>query len=153
LRRYQHFLEEKILPETTAPFDPDRFSVKIAVLSTGVDLELSYFRKHKDRIKDVRSFLDHDGGDEDGQGSSTTELLLRAAPTALIYVAKVLEARTVDARTAILAARVLQKISPLENKLLKSYNRQLTSQQMSGRLTLFAYSSASGNQNPTFWRP
>jgi hypothetical protein len=70
--------------------------VKIAILDTGIDLPLGQKFAHKDRIKECRSWLvtDEDGderGDKDltGHGTHAAALLLKVAPNADLYVARV----------------------------------------------------------------
>ena len=77
------------------PYRKDRMRrVKIAILDTGID------RKHPSieaqwnrRVKDAKSWIDGEGGDRDtcGHGTHNTSLLMKVAPEALIYVARVVK--------------------------------------------------------------
>jgi len=69
-------------------------SVKIAVLDTGVDVTNSFIKgamKKPQRIKATRSFVDgvKDAQDLHGHGTHVTALLLKVAPDAHLYIARV----------------------------------------------------------------
>jgi hypothetical protein len=85
--------------------------VKIAVLDTGVCSNHPTMEKHQNRLKDLRNFVDGQGGvkDDHGHGTLTTSLLLRVAPKAEVYVAKVWDdkRKVVDAKAvAEVGARI-----------------------------------------------
>lgn len=78
--------------------------VKIAILDTGIDLAHPDFSKvdpnhedygtPRDRVK-WKSFVSSDGDqDHSGHGTHSVALLLRLAPKAKIFVARVVEGRT-----------------------------------------------------------
>jgi hypothetical protein len=72
----------------TNPRTEDR--VKIAILDSGIDLSEDYIFLNPDRIK-FRSFLRGDEGIEDliGHGTHTAAVLLKVAPNADIFIARV----------------------------------------------------------------
>lgn len=77
------------------PYRKDRMRrVKIAILDTGIDrthprIEAQWNK----RVKDAKSWIDGEGGDRDtcGHGTHNTSLLMKVAPEALIYVARVVK--------------------------------------------------------------
>jgi subtilisin family serine protease len=70
--------------------------VKIAVLDTGLDLGHPFIQGAK-RIKEARNFVDHHSSmaDTHGHGTHVAALLLKVAPYAQIYVAKVATAENI----------------------------------------------------------
>ncbi|GFF44406.1 uncharacterized protein PAC_01091 [Aspergillus udagawae] len=72
--------------------------VKIAILDTGIDLKNDFIRVNKTRIKGLESWIDdgNKSGDLFGHGTHTAGLLLRVAPTADIYVARVVANKHLD---------------------------------------------------------
>jgi subtilisin family serine protease len=79
--------------EKPTKYLPDTLPVKIAVLDTGIDLDHPFIKAamRLKRIKETKSFVDNDETmkDESGHGTHVTALLLRVAPEAKIYIAKV----------------------------------------------------------------
>jgi len=88
--------------------------IRIANLDTGVDTRNDTFKEARQRIREdysrrdypikaVESFLleGDDGKDEDGHGTLTTTLLLKAAPWADLYVAKIASGKTTGECDAI----------------------------------------------------
>ncbi len=84
---------------------PELPRVKIAILDTGVDLNHPFIKAAQMRIRKeysrrdspirlVKDFTDLGEADKDGHGTLTTTLLLRVAPRADIYVAKVATGKT-----------------------------------------------------------
>ena len=74
--------------------------VKIAILSTGVDMSaIAYYRKKQ--IKDCKSFLKSTTEFEDyeGYGTYETDLILRVAPKAKVFVARICESMTLEGET------------------------------------------------------
>jgi hypothetical protein len=69
--------------------------IKIAILDTGVDMGHHFFQsgQRKGRIKECRSWIPSRRGDEDvnGHGTHAAALLLRVAPGADVYVARVVD--------------------------------------------------------------
>jgi subtilisin family serine protease len=68
--------------------------IKIAVLDTGVDVTHSFIKgamKKPQRIKTTRSFVDgvKDTQDSHGHGTHVAALLLKVAPDAHLYIARV----------------------------------------------------------------
>lgn len=75
--------------------------VRIAILDTGIDLGHPDFSKidedhpeygtPKSRVKECKSFVGSEGGDHDhsGHGTHSAALLLKLAPQANVYVARV----------------------------------------------------------------
>ena len=64
--------------------------VKIAILDSGIDLDEDFIFMNRGRIT-CQSFLSEDQGIEDriGHGTHAAALLLRVAPTAHIYAARI----------------------------------------------------------------
>ncbi|KXH32902.1 hypothetical protein CSIM01_07529 [Colletotrichum simmondsii] len=91
--------------------------IKVAILDTGLDRSNATFIKARryirsnhsrqdDPVKEVKSFI-HEGGegqDVDGHGTLTTTLILKAAPWANLYVAKIASGRTTGECDAIAKA-------------------------------------------------
>ena len=77
------------------PYRKDRMSrVKIAILDTGIDRTHPQIEAQwNKRIKDAKSWLDEEGGDRDscGHGTHGASLLMKVAPEAHIYVARVIK--------------------------------------------------------------
>ncbi|KAF4627633.1 hypothetical protein G7Y89_g10518 [Cudoniella acicularis] len=67
--------------------------VKIAILDTGFDRRDPAIRANRERIKGIRSWVDGGKADEDlaGHGTHTATLLLKIAPDADIFVARIAE--------------------------------------------------------------
>ncbi|KAF2466865.1 subtilisin-like protein, partial [Lindgomyces ingoldianus] len=70
--------------------------VKIAILDSGIDLIHQDIHAQNDNIKDVRSWVDgkrgardRRGGDQCGHGTHVAGLVLKVAPDADVYIAKV----------------------------------------------------------------
>lgn len=78
---------------------PER--IRIAVLDTGIDTTDKMIRSaSRSRIKDKRSWVGsiQNYEDEYGHGTHVTRLLLKMAPAAEIYVAKITNGKTVDTK-------------------------------------------------------
>ncbi|RFU75778.1 hypothetical protein TARUN_6537 [Trichoderma arundinaceum] len=74
--------------------------IRIAVLDTGIDMNDTMVKPAiKSRIKDMRSWVPSNDSCDDifGHGTHVTRLLLRMAPAAEIYVAKITDNNTVHA--------------------------------------------------------
>lgn len=73
------------------PIDP----VRIAILDSGFDRDNPFLFTEEKRIKGVQNFIDdvrsQDVQDEAGHGTHALGLLLKVAPCAEIYVAKIAE--------------------------------------------------------------
>jgi len=69
--------------------------IRIALLDTGIDLQHGYFQNQlrKRRVKECKSFVASPRGDRDanGHGTHAAALIMRVAPSADIYVARVIE--------------------------------------------------------------
>ena len=65
--------------------------VKIAIIDTRVDLENPFIRASKKRIRGEKSWVDDGNGimDSSGHGTYIAGLLLKVAPEADIYIARV----------------------------------------------------------------
>lgn len=77
--------------------------VKVAILDTGLDMGHHSIRARKERIKDVRTWVDGLGGKEDrragdssGHGTYIANLLLDVAPDTDIYVARIAESSPIQ---------------------------------------------------------
>lgn len=81
--------------------------VRIAILDSGLDPDNPFLIEDQHlanpRIKEARSFVHgtvpHDIRDEIGHGTHALGLLLKAAPYAEIYVAKIAQRETLDPNT------------------------------------------------------
>lgn len=81
--------------------------VRIAILDSGLDPENPFLvedqQRVSPRIKDARSFIygtgPHDIRDEIGHGTHALGLLLKVAPGAEIYVARIARRETLDPNT------------------------------------------------------
>lgn len=81
--------------------------VRIAILDSGLDPENPFLvedqQRANPRIKDARSFVHgtepHDIRDEIGHGTHALGLLLKVAPGAEIYVARIARRETLDPNT------------------------------------------------------
>jgi len=81
--------------------------VRIAILDSGLDPENPFLIEDQQldnpRIKEARSFVHgtepHDIRDEIGHGTHALGLLLKVAPCAEIYVAKIAQRETLDPNT------------------------------------------------------
>jgi len=81
--------------------------VRIAILDSGLDPENPFLIEDQQlpnpRIKEARSFIHgtgpHDIRDEIGHGTHALGLLLKVAPCAEIYVAKIARRHTLDPNT------------------------------------------------------
>jgi hypothetical protein len=87
--------------------------VKIAILDTGIDLEEDVVSSHHQRILKNESFLVDDSSTEDldGHGTHTAGLILRVAPNAALYVARIAKSQ-----------KLLNKISIIN---VSSFNLQI----------------------------
>lgn len=76
--------------------------IRIAILDTGIDLGHPYFdekyrkgstKSRREIVDECKSFLPGKNGDEDahGHGTHAASLLLRLAPNAKVYVARVID--------------------------------------------------------------
>jgi hypothetical protein len=71
--------------------------VKVAILDTGIDLEDSFIRGAKDRIRDCKNWADdredlddrHQVHDASGHGTHVAALLLKTAPEADVYIGRI----------------------------------------------------------------
>jgi hypothetical protein len=72
--------------------------IRIAVLDTGIDLTDKMLKPAGARIIEKRSWIGspEDYVDRHGHGTHVTRLLLKIAPAAEIYVAKITEGKNVD---------------------------------------------------------
>ena len=81
--------------------------VRIAILDSGLDPESPFLIEDQQlanpRVKDARSFIHgtgpHDVRDEIGHGTHALGLLLKVAPCADIYVARIARRETLDPNT------------------------------------------------------
>jgi hypothetical protein len=81
--------------------------VRIAILDSGLDPENPFLIEDQElanpRIKEARSFIhgteSHDIRDEIGHGTHALGLLLKVAPCAEIYVARIARRETLDPNT------------------------------------------------------
>lgn len=81
--------------------------VRIAILDSGLDPENPFLIEDQEmsnpRIKEARSFINgsdtHDIRDEIGHGTHALGLLLKVAPCAEIYVARIARRETLDPNT------------------------------------------------------
>ena len=98
LRRYDDFLDEWIYPmserRNKAKMGSRRF--KIAILDVGFDENDPFLRGSKERIRATKSWVngDDDGTgnsmrDESGRGTHAMALLLKMAPEADVYAARI----------------------------------------------------------------
>lgn len=94
--------------------------VKIAVLDTGIDLEqleiqLDEARQTRDPIIAIRSFVKPEAGDGHkdtcGHGTHVMEILLKLAPEADFYIAKISHGLEVDEVDHIAEVSVVNSIS------------------------------------------
>jgi hypothetical protein len=76
--------------------------IRIAILDTGIDSDdiLIGTALENGRIQEARGFVgdDKDFNDKHGHGTHVTRLLLRIAPTAELYVAKISDSKHIDAK-------------------------------------------------------
>ena len=64
--------------------------VRVAILNSGIDMSNPYLRKVKSRIKKTKSWVDGPGHeDEVGFGTHAAALILRIAPAAEIFSARI----------------------------------------------------------------
>ena len=73
-----------------------RGKVRIAILDTGIDLPEYALHTYEDRVKDFKDWILGEEGrsqwtDSDGHGTHSAGLLMKVAPEADIYVARVFE--------------------------------------------------------------
>lgn len=84
--------------------------IKIAILDTGIDLTHPLFQKHLSdgQFPDSRDFVENRQNiiDTCGHGTHTAHLLLKTAPNASIYVARVFRTTKAEKNTASLVANV-----------------------------------------------
>lgn len=84
------------------PLSKTNDKIRIAILDTGIDLGHPYFdepsrkgstKSRREIVEECKSFLPEKKGDEDahGHGTHAASLLLRLAPNARIYVARVID--------------------------------------------------------------
>ncbi|MCJ1249359.1 hypothetical protein MMC30_006582 [Trapelia coarctata] len=93
--------------------------VKIAILDTGIDLTHPDFSKldedhpeygiYKDRVKGCQSFVSSktEDGDSSGHGTHSAALLLKLAPKANVYVARVVETGSAYAYPEVVAKAIM----------------------------------------------
>lgn len=95
-RTYMNALEDLIDRIDYSPnFESSK--VKVAILDTGVDLEDSFIRGAKDRIRDCKNWADdredldehHQVHDASGHGTHVAALLLKTAPEADVYIGRI----------------------------------------------------------------
>lgn len=98
-----------------APWRADK--IRIAILDTGIDAKddmLIETALQCHRIKECRGFVNYPGADpdpedyhdEDGHGTHVARLVLTAAPSADVFIAKISNKTTMDARDLHRIARV-----------------------------------------------
>lgn len=92
---------QPILDETTSSTAAGRRKIRIAVLDSGVDEADTWIRGalRSGRIKDRKSWVDSAEkkiGDSYGHGTIVTQLLLKMAPAAEVYVAKICHAKEIN---------------------------------------------------------
>ena len=108
-------LMSSIYPFVEPVFNPAE-RVRIAILDSGLDPENPFLVEEQQlanpRIKEARSFVQgtepYDIRDEIGHGTHALGLLLKAAPCAEIYVAKIARRETLDPSTYDDIAKVRQ---------------------------------------------
>lgn len=90
---------------------PTDRTVRIAILDTGIDKDNPFFRgvKRSRRtrdtpIKEAQSFVGGTANDTFGHGSNVAALILRMAPEADLYIAKISESRQIDHTSQIVEA-------------------------------------------------
>lgn len=103
--------------------DRQRFSrrsgqIRVAILDTGISLSDGFYDSYRDRIKSFKSWLNPNGivededvdreNDSDGHGTHAAALLLKIAPHADIYIARVFRDRR---ETKSTAAEIHQRIA------------------------------------------
>jgi subtilisin family serine protease len=92
-----------------SPEDEEK-RVKIAILDTGIDLTHPLIKKYVDtgHIPKTYDFVEGTSSITDlhGHGTHTAHLLLKTAPNASIYVARVFRTTKADRNTAQLVAKV-----------------------------------------------
>ena len=95
--------------------------VKIAILDTGIDLKHPLLKNYIDagQIPQVHDFVEDrdDIKDTNGHGTHSAHLLLKTAPNAAIYVARVFEKAKANKRTPDLVSEVslLFKLRNVQN--------------------------------------
>jgi hypothetical protein len=95
--------------------------IKIAILSSGVDLEHDFIQFEEDRVRRVEtasySSETSDGPEDDvGMGTHSVGLLLRLAPEAEVYVFKVTKGRKIQSE--LLISQVRYYLQSLEESSL-----------------------------------
>jgi subtilisin family serine protease len=100
LVNYVHPLSEKSPAEASKPFTNKILgrngSVRIAILDTGIYLSGYALHAHGDRVKGFKDWIlgEKNGNqwtDSDGHGTHSATLLMKVAPKADIYMARVFE--------------------------------------------------------------
>lgn len=125
-----------------------RRPVRIAVLDSGVDMSDPLVKGAAKRIKEKRNWTDDDPEnwtDTYGHGTHVARLLIRVAPAAEIYIARVSTAKEIrPEKTGLIAKVVAEPLHQLIKKLERNYDqltflpypRQSTGQPQSGMSTL-----------------
>ncbi|RFN45344.1 extracellular serine protease [Fusarium flagelliforme] len=71
-------------------------AIKVAVLDTGVDKKHRYFkRKHGTCFKEIATFMDCDSHDTFGHGTAVAGLIVKLAPHADLFIAKICRDRII----------------------------------------------------------
>jgi len=98
------------LAETQAGMQPPKSSerIRIAVLDTGVDLADTLIKTVKSRITEMRSWVGspEDCSDNYGHGTHVARLLVKMAPTAEIFVAKITNGKNIEPENMSRIAKV-----------------------------------------------
>jgi hypothetical protein len=88
--------EERLLDQERHP-SVLNVRIRIALLHTGVDMKDPVIKGSYERIKSRSWIGENDINDEDGAGTHAAALLLKTAPNAHVYMARVLK----DARSSV----------------------------------------------------
>jgi len=108
---------EKIQYRSIQSYDRDRGIplIRIAVLSTGIDLNHSLIKGafRTNRIRACRSFVPSDNSitDSHGYGTHVAALLLKVAPDAQLYIAKIAKNGSIPSDHKISNVRLLWRPS------------------------------------------
>lgn len=92
-----------------------RRRVRVAVLDTGYDGNATFFNKaRKARIQGKKDFVNdsNDPMDENGHGSHTLALVMKVAPTADVYVARIAKDNSALRNSTDAVAKVLSPLLP-----------------------------------------
>lgn len=113
--------------------------IRVALLDTGLNLELPEFADpdgRRKRVKDVKDFLDQSkGNDTFGHGSFMARLVMECAPSADIYVARVASNSTELSRSQV----EVQKVIPFSSHYIEVCKQAL--------LTLIKYTGYQVGRN------